>query len=218
MERRATTRATACADPPEGHESQANVAECGLRSRRRSGPSLSPYSSAAPITGLLPTWLNSGSVKGDDPSLVCGSYVCSPCSPSGGRPRRQNQHSRGGPPSGLSGRRLLVGAFSTNKCFLIPSQRKLEHSVSTGPGPWAPPRPPPRLPRRPTLPRGANARGGKWELIQVKTFLCFKGCQQECGKTTTDWEKQRADRASAQGPASVQVNKTSVMTKGEGRG
>lgn len=95
-----------------------------------------------------------------------------------------------------------MGAFSSNKCFLLPSQRKLEHSVSVGLGPRAPAgflRNHGRR-RRPGLPdsphcredgeaRGAKGKGGKWELIKVKTFLCFEGRHQERGKTTTAYEE-----------------------------
>lgn len=70
-ERTATRRATACADPPEGQESQTNVAEGRGRSCGRAGPSPSPYSSAAPTPGLFPPGPESGCVKGGGPSLAC---------------------------------------------------------------------------------------------------------------------------------------------------
>lgn len=204
------------------------MAECGQRSCRRSGPSLSPYPSAAPITGLFPAWLRSGSLKGDGPSLVCGSPVCSPCFPSRGRPDPENQHSRGEEaPSGLSRRKVLVGAFSTNKCFFLPSQRKLEHSVSAGLGPWAPAgflRNHGRC-RHPGLPdsphcqedgeaQGAKGKGAKWELIKVKTFLCFKGCHQERGNNVRTGRLLRDQTRGGRPPNSRETHvKTTVRDR-----
>lgn len=165
------------------------MAEGRGRSCGRAGPSPSPYSSAAPTPGLFPPGPESGCVKGGGPSLPCAGRTSTRV----GRPLR--------PAGANTARRRLP--YQHMLPYAVAEQTRTRCPQGCG-------RPCPRAscgttattatPATATAKRQHEQRAveGVRE-VQVEVFLWFGGAT---ATETTTGREERADAASAGGPAS----------------